>query len=709
MGFLNGNVLWHLCWVLPFFLAVILYTGYVRRLFFKSFLGEEQGNFAKYSTLSRTKRGFRIFFLFLCIFFIFLAMARFYWGMEKIPYQGNGRDLLIVFDVSKSMLAEDVKPSRLAHGKYLVRELVKENPGDRFGLIAFAGSAFLECPLTLDKVTFLDCVKELSPDSIPLGGTNIEEAVRTALQAFKGAESSSCAIILVTDGDELQGASSRILSVAKQRGIPLFIAGIGEPGLPGIIRVKNEAGNWVTLRDRSGKVVDSRLNEKALKALAAESNGVFVRSTSANPGLDVLEGRIRSLEREKREKGERVQYHEMPQYPLVPALFFLLCFFLLGERRTGKGNSGFSPKKLSLFFLLLLPFFLGGEERLLPERALPNSGEKADVIPPPGKDADGAAWYNYGVRLQEENGKNIPSARILEAYRKAYDAGEKDPSLRARAMLNTGVVFYRNCEAILKEGSAGNNPAKALASTEKALPELDRAMEAFREAMVDPATERAGAKNQQLLLDFREKIREYQKKLKELIRQQEKARQDSRKALQDQKNDNRNADKNKDRKEKNKPENSSSRAQKSIQDLKEKAKDLQQKALEQQARKAEDAMKKAQKAQKEKKGSEAEKYLQEALDALGKDSPQNKENKNNSEKDPDKKDKSRKGQDPSENREKNSTSSPPPSSAAEEKKLDKEQARKLLELMAGDEKNLKEEMKERQKRMMRTNQVEKDW
>lgn len=726
MGFLDGNVLWHLCWVLPLFLAAAVYTRGVRKKAMVQFLGAERAASCQYSTLSKGRRRARYLFLLCSILLLFLAAARFYWGAEKIPYSGKGRDLLVVFDVSKSMLAEDVKPSRLAQGKYLVQELLKANPGDRFGLIAFAGSAFLECPLTLDRVTFSDCVEELSPESIPLGGTNIEEAVRTALQAFKGAESSSCAIILITDGDELQGASSRILSVAKKRGIPLLIAGIGEPSLPGLIRVKNEAGDLVTLRDSSGKAVDSRLNEKALRALAAETNGVYVRSTSTDSGVGILNSRIHSLEREKREKGERVRYHELPQYPLGAALFFLLLFFLTGERKREKKITLSSSGKILLIFLFLAPFLSIGQEKTsplsLPGNNLSATPAEKDPFPPPGKDATGVDWYNYGVKLQEANKASIPVSRILEAYRKAYDAGEKDPELRAKSMLNYGSLFYRNAENILRKGAASRNPQEALKSTKEALAELEKASEAFRESMTAPAAGEPAAKNQQLLLHFREKIKEYQKKLEELIKQQQKAREDARKAMENQKRENqqkqqkqnqKKEEQKQDRKQDRDPSDSARQAQKSIQDLKEQAKSLRQKALEKQAEKAEKEVEKALQARKEKRGKEAEKHLEEAVKALGQESPQKKNDPRKKDGDKqEKQDKQKKREnsppeqkDPSQKK----GEEPPRQAPSQEKKLDRDQAKRLLELMAGDEKTLKDELKARQRRLMRTKNVEKDW
>ncbi|MBP5183458.1 MAG: VWA domain-containing protein, partial [Lentisphaeria bacterium] len=224
MALLNGEILWHLFWIVPIF-VILFFAAWKRRKSLLSLYLGKRAEDPSFVTLSPSARFWRMICLLLVLLFLFLAASRPFWGNRIMPYAGEGRDLLIVFDVSKSMLAQDVRPSRLEHAKYLVRELVKLNPGDRFGLIAFAGKAFLECPMTMDKTSFLQNVDDLSTASIPVGGTNIEEALKTALAAFKAAESSHLAIILITDGDELTGESSRVLEEAIRRKIPLFIAG----------------------------------------------------------------------------------------------------------------------------------------------------------------------------------------------------------------------------------------------------------------------------------------------------------------------------------------------------------------------------------------------------------------------------------------------------------------------------------------------------
>ena len=119
----------------------------------------------------------------LVVLLLAVAAARPSWGKQVMQDTSTGRDLLVLFDVSKSMLSDDVKPSRMDHAKWLVREIVKKNPGDRFGLIAFAGESFLICPLTVDRTSFIQLVDDLDTDTIPVGGTNVQLALEEAVQA----------------------------------------------------------------------------------------------------------------------------------------------------------------------------------------------------------------------------------------------------------------------------------------------------------------------------------------------------------------------------------------------------------------------------------------------------------------------------------------------------------------------------------------------
>ena len=237
MKFLKPEIFWHLIWILPVLFAVFISAWYRRKKILNSLTGKKTPDGISV-ICSPGMRIFRFILLLLTVLLLVTALARPAWDHEIIETSGSGRDILILFDTSKSMMCQDVQPSRMDHAKWFVKELVKLNPGDRFGLIAFAGKAFLECPLTIDRTSFMQYISDLDTDTIPVGGTNIEEALDTALKAFSAAEAMHRAVILITDGDELYGDSGKAVEDIVKKKIPLFIVGVGDPSQPSIIQYK---------------------------------------------------------------------------------------------------------------------------------------------------------------------------------------------------------------------------------------------------------------------------------------------------------------------------------------------------------------------------------------------------------------------------------------------------------------------------------------
>ena len=304
MSFLSGSILWNLLWIIPLILVLAIAGGVRRtRLLRKMFGTDERA--ARFSNASPGKRVFRIVLLTLVVLLLAVAAARPSWGKQLMHDTSTGRDLLVVFDVSKSMLSDDVKPSRMDHAKWLVREIVKKNPGDRFGLIAFAGESFLVCPLTMDRASFIQLVDDLDVDTIPVGGTNIQLALEEAVKAFEGAQGTHKAVVLVTDGDELVGRGASVVNDLAKAQIPVFAVGVGDPSNPAVIRVKDEDGKYRILTDRDGNPVKSPLNEPQLTELARRTGGIYVRSTAAYSGIDALETRIRMLDRKAKTPSPR--------------------------------------------------------------------------------------------------------------------------------------------------------------------------------------------------------------------------------------------------------------------------------------------------------------------------------------------------------------------------------------------------------------------
>jgi len=331
MDFINPNILWNLIWIVPFLLILAVISQNKRKKAIRAIIGD--GNSNEVVDLSKNKRHIKYILLSLSIIFAIIASARPFWGYEILPFSTSGRDVLIVLDTSKSMLSKDIPPSRLDHAKMFIKELISASKGDRFGIIAFSGSAFLECPLTEDKNSLFSMLGELNTSSIPIGGTNIERALKTAIKAFKAAQGGYKAIVLISDGDELQGNSASAVEQLKELKVPLIVVGIGDPNIPALIQIRDSQGNDTLLKDSKGEVVKTRLNEAGLKALAAATEGLYVRSTAVNNQLQEVESRIQSLIPEKYASNNTKRPLERFQIPLLLAVICFIGSLFLGERR----------------------------------------------------------------------------------------------------------------------------------------------------------------------------------------------------------------------------------------------------------------------------------------------------------------------------------------------------------------------------------------
>ncbi len=262
-----------------------------------------------------------------------VAMAGPQWGFRWQEVRHRGADILIALDVSKSMLAEDVKPNRLARAKLAIRDMIPLLQGDRIGLIAFAGTSFLQCPLTVDYDAFLLVLDDLSPETIPRGGTSLASAIDTGLEALRGSASGSRAMILITDGEDQRGDARAAARRAAEAGVTIHCVGIGTPEGE-LIPITDDQGHPTFLKDREGRTVKSRLDEATLQAIARETGGSYVRATGASFGLDRLyRERIASLSKQEFETRMERQREERFQWPLAAAWLILLIETMVGERR----------------------------------------------------------------------------------------------------------------------------------------------------------------------------------------------------------------------------------------------------------------------------------------------------------------------------------------------------------------------------------------
>jgi Ca-activated chloride channel family protein len=261
------------------------------------------------------------------------ALARPQWGFIWQEVKHTGIDMMIAIDVSKSMLATDVKPDRLERSKFAVKDLVKKLSGDRVGLIAFSGTAFLQCPLTIDYNGFLLALDDLTTATIPRPGTAITAAIREAINVLKGPDTKYKVLVIITDGEDLEGDALKAAKDAADLGIKIYCIGVGTTEGELIPAVGRDGARGY-LADKRGNVVKTKLNEDILKQVAISTGGSYVRATQGEFGLVLLYDKsISKLEKRDIDAKMRKQYQERYQYFLALALILLFLEPLIPERK----------------------------------------------------------------------------------------------------------------------------------------------------------------------------------------------------------------------------------------------------------------------------------------------------------------------------------------------------------------------------------------
>ncbi|HTB86062.1 MAG TPA: VWA domain-containing protein [Candidatus Sulfotelmatobacter sp.] len=335
MNWENKNILWLLLVVPP---AVAVFVWWSERVKQKLLTQFVEARLLSQLTvgISMTRRKWKYALLLFAVAFLIIAIARPQHGFDLEEVQQNGLDIVVAVDTSKSMLATDIAPNRLTRAKLAALELMQTAKADRLGLVAFAGDAFLECPLTIDNTAFQQTVQALDVNTIPQGGTAIAGAINAALATFKE-KGNHRALVLFTDGednDSEAGALEAAQNAAKE-GLKIFTIGIGSADGT-LITIKDANGNSDYLRDENGNVLKSKLNENLLQQIATATGGFYLPLRGADTISTLYERGLASLP--KSESKERVmrRYHEQFQWPLTIAIVLLIAEFLLPERKSRK-------------------------------------------------------------------------------------------------------------------------------------------------------------------------------------------------------------------------------------------------------------------------------------------------------------------------------------------------------------------------------------
>lgn len=271
------------------------------------------------------RRRWRLLLLLLAAALVVTALARPQWGFQWREVKRRGLDIMVVLDTSKSMLAEDVKPNRLQQAKWGVRDLVRQLGSDRVGLIAFSGSGFLQCPLTIDYAALLMTLDDLYAGIIPRGGTRIRQALELAVDSFDEDADADKVVILITDGEDTEGDPAGMTDQLKDLGVKVYAIGVGTlAGEP--IPIRNEEGRLDFQKNKEGNVVQSSLQEGGLRKLALSTGGMYVRSAPGDFGFERIIGQgIEKLKRSELESRMAKDYEDRFYWFIGAALLLLVA------------------------------------------------------------------------------------------------------------------------------------------------------------------------------------------------------------------------------------------------------------------------------------------------------------------------------------------------------------------------------------------------
>lgn len=268
-----------------------------------------------------------------CIAFTFFVMglARPQMGATIKEHKAQGAEIMICLDVSNSMMAKDYSPSRLERAKLSISRLVDKLEGDRIGLIVFAGTSFVQLPITTDYVSAKIFLSSINTESIPIQGTAIGDAIYTAIKGFSAQSEKSRAIIVITDGENHEDDPVQAAKEAADAGVRVFAIGVGsEEGQP----IPDKKGGL--MKDKDGNIVVTKLDEATLKSIARAGGGAYVRAGNEEFGLNPIIEEIRKMEDEEFESVVFEESEEEFVYFFAAALLFFVLEALVGRRKSGR-------------------------------------------------------------------------------------------------------------------------------------------------------------------------------------------------------------------------------------------------------------------------------------------------------------------------------------------------------------------------------------
>ena len=424
----SSALVWLLILPLVVFLLIASYRRRKGRLALVQGIQKRQG-----LVLARERAVLKGLLTITAVCFLVFAIARPRWGFDWVDVRRKGVDLVLVVDVSQSMMAADVSPNRLARAKRAVADFLEILRGDRVGLVAFAGASYVQCPLTEDYGAIRMFMNYLDPSLIPVQGTDLGGAVQTALKALTDGgegDKDAKAVVIMTDGEDLQAGVEKAVAEAKAQGVRLYAVGIGTPEGGPI----PEAGGGFK-KDASGQVVITKPDEESLAKMALDTGGMYVRSVPGGEDLKQIyqQGITANMKRREFETSRERLWHERFQWFIAAALLLIV-----GE--------WFIPDTLAAATGIVLTVLLGGGSGA--SKALASDPKSAHEAFSAGKYGTAAKEFlDAEIDSPEEPGhaynravsqyKDGKFAEAAEGFTKAA-AKSTDQRLVERAMFNLG-------------------------------------------------------------------------------------------------------------------------------------------------------------------------------------------------------------------------------------------------------------------------------
>jgi Ca-activated chloride channel family protein len=554
--------------------------------------------------ISPTRQKIRLACLVMATICLIATLARPQLGFDWEEVKQRGLDVIVAIDTSKSMLAEDIAPNRLKRAKLAALDLMQQAKSDRLALIAFAGGAFLQCPLTIDDAAFRQSVDTLDVNIIPQGGTAIAEAIDTAIASFREGDNHK-ALVLFTDGEDQDSGAVEAAKRAGEAGIHIYTIGIGSPEGE-LLRITDAKGRTDYIRDEQGNVVKSHLNESLLREIAGATPGGFYLPLRGAKTMETLyEKGIGTLP--KSETSEKLvrRYHERYHWPLAIGMIFLLIEMLFPERKRERSKSALgAPAKAGLRAAVTVVVLLAA--------ALSVWGSPASALREykDGKYDNALKDYQKALdkkkddpRLHFNAGAAAYKSKNFEEAAKQFDEALNSPDLKLLQQ-----SYYNRGNARYYLGESNPDPSRKTETWEEAVKDFDSAMQLSKQLNTPDA-------------DAKFNYEFVKKKLEELKQQQQQQKNDK----NDQNKDDQNKDQqqNQDKKDQDKKDQDKKDQQNKDQENKDQAqqnkdsqqqKDQQQKDQQQKEQAQKDKEKQKQSAEQKKK--ELEK--QEAQQSSGK-------------------------------------------------------------------------------------------